>query len=58
MVATLGKKAIGEQVLIGATICPISASKNHFEGFRYADHTFNLLEFLRRKDNGKISSIT
>lgn len=34
--------------------CPISASKNHFEGFRYADHTFNLLEYLRRKDNGKL----
>jgi hypothetical protein len=36
-------------------ICYISAPKNHFEGFRYANHTFNLLESLRRKDSGKLS---
>jgi len=35
--------------------CYISAPKNHFEGFRYENHTFNLLESLRRKDNGKVS---
>jgi len=38
-----------------AEFCYISAPKNHFEGFRYADHTFNLLEFLRRKDNRKLA---
>jgi hypothetical protein len=37
--------------------CYISSSKNHFGGFRYANHTFNLLESLRRKDSGKLASI-
>lgn len=38
--------------------CYISASKNHFEGFRYADHTFNLLESLRDNCNGTPSTHT
>jgi hypothetical protein len=37
-----------------SSYCYISPPKNHFEGFRYANHTFNLLESLRRKDNGKL----
>jgi hypothetical protein len=40
--------------LINPPRCSISASKNHVEGFRYADHTFNLLVSFLKNDNGEV----
>jgi hypothetical protein len=42
---------------LSIAISYISASKDHFEGFRYADHIFNLFESLRINDNGKLSKL-
>ena len=39
---------------MGVANCPISVPKDHVEEFRYADHIFNLLESLIRKDSGKL----
>jgi hypothetical protein len=36
------------------SFCFISASTNHFEGFRYAGHAVNLLVSLRKNGNGKL----
>jgi len=35
--------------------CPLCAPKDHFQGFHYADHIFNILESLRRKAIGKLN---